>query len=110
MMKPVRFVGDALTAIRAFPQGAKSKAGYQLERVQVGLDPEDWKPMPSVGAGVHEIRVRDESGGFRVIYLATLAEAVNVLHAFQKNTQQTSGRDIELAKRRLRQITRSAGP
>ena len=108
-MKPVRFVGDTLQAIRNFPVAAKNKAGYQLERVQRGLDPQDWKPIRSIGAGVREFRVHDESGAFRVIYLATLPEAIYVLHAFQKKTQQTARGDIELAARRFRQVTRSTG-
>jgi phage-related protein len=106
-MKPIRFVGDALQTIRNFPTSAKNKAGYQLERVQRGLDPQDWKPMRSIGAGVREIRVRDESGAFRVIYLATMREAIYVLHAFQKKTQQTARSDIELAASRFRQVNRS---
>jgi phage-related protein len=108
-MKPVRFVGDALQALRNFPAAAKNKAGYQLERVQRGLDPQDWKPMRSIGPGVREFRVRDESGAFRVIYLATLPEAIYVLHAFQKKTQHTARGDIELAARRFRQVNRSTG-
>jgi len=106
-MKPVRFIGDTLVVIRNFPAGAKNKAGYQLERVQRGLDPQDWKPMRAIGAGVREIRVRDESGAFRVIYLAALRDAIFVLHAFQKKTQQTARGAIELAARRFRQLTRS---
>jgi phage-related protein len=106
-MKPVRFVGDALVVIRSFPAGAKNKAGHQLERVQRGLDPQDWKPIRAVGAGVREIRVRDESGAFRVIYLAALRDAIYVLHAFRKTTQQTARSDIELAASRFRQVTRS---
>ena len=108
-MKPVRFVGDTRQAIRNFPVAAKNKAGYQLERVQRGLDPQDWKPIRSIGAGVREFRVRDESGAFRVIYLATLREAINVLHAFQKKTQHTARGDIELAARRFRPVNRSTG-
>ena len=108
-MKPIRFVGDTLQAIRNFPVAAKNKAGYQLERVQRGLDPQDWKPIRSIGAGVREFRVRDESGAFRVIYLATLREAIYVLHAFQKKTQHTARGDIELAARRFRQVNRSTG-
>ena len=108
-MKPVRFVGDTLQTLRNFPTAAKNKAGYQLERVQRGLDPQDWKPMRSIGAGVREIRVRDESGAFRVIYLATIRESIYVLHAFQKKTQQTARGDIELAARRFRQVNRSTG-
>ena len=71
--------------------------------MQNGLDPDDWKPMKTVGVGVREIRIRDASGAFRIIYLATLADRVLVLHAFQKRTQQTAQRDIELAAKRLRE-------
>lgn len=81
-MKPVTFLGDSLARLRAFPADARSDVGYQLSLVQAGDDPDDWKPMKTVGAGVREIRVREASGAFRVIYLATLAERVLVLHAF----------------------------
>ncbi len=63
--------------------------------------------MPSIGPGVREVRVRDEAGAFRVIYTATRPEAVYVLHAFQKKTQATTKRDIDLAKARLRALIRS---
>src|SRR3954471_20317007 len=109
-MKPIAFVGSALDDLRDFPIGARRKAGHQLDRVQRGLEPDDWKPMPSIGAGVREIRVRDEVGAFRVIYIAAFAEAVYVLHAFQKKTQQTAKRDLDLAAARLGQIGKgSAG-
>ncbi len=74
-----------------------------MERVQRGLDPFDWKPMPAVGAGVREIRVREESGAYRVLYVAKFEETVLVLHCFQKKTQATSRRDIELAAKRYRE-------
>jgi phage-related protein len=72
--------------------------------VQRGLDPDDWKPMTGIGSGVREVRIRGEMGAFRVIYIATLADAVYVLHAFRKTTQRTAKRDLELAAARLRQI------
>jgi phage-related protein len=103
-MKPIAFVGTALDDLRDFPAGPRRESGHQLDRVQRGLEPDDWKPMPSIGRGVQEIRVRDDTGAFRVIYTATLPEAVYVLHAFQKKTQQTPKRDIELAADRLRQV------
>ena len=105
-MKRIAFVGSSLDALRDFPDSARREAGWQLDRVQRGLDPDDWKPMTSVGPGVREIRVRDETGAFRVIYIATLAEVVYVLHVFQKKTQQTTKRDLVLAAARLRQISR----
>jgi len=106
-VKPIAFQGGSLDDLRAFPTEARREAGHQLDRVQRGLEPDDWKPMPAVGPGVREVRVRDDTGAFRVIYTATRPEAVYVLHAFQKKTQQTARRDLDLAKARLRDLTRS---
>ena len=82
--------------------------GHQLFRIQRGLDPDDWKPMPSIGAGVREIRVRDSSGAFRTIYLATRPEAIYVLHCFRKKSQKTAREDIEVARQRLARVPRRA--
>ena len=106
-MKPIAFQGGSLDDLRAFPTEARREAGHQLDRVQRGLEPDDWKPMPSVGPGVREVRVRDDTGAFRVVYTATRPEAVYVLHAFQKKTQQTAKRDLDLARARLKNLTRS---
>ncbi|MGD0831950.1 MAG: type II toxin-antitoxin system RelE/ParE family toxin [Terracidiphilus sp.] len=90
--------------MREFPKDVQQDAGYQLELVQDGEQPEDFKPMPSIGRGVEEIRVRDDSGAYRVIYTARMADAVYVLHVFQKKTQATSKRDLDLAKKRFQQL------
>ena len=74
-LKPLRFVGDSLKRLREFPKDAKQDAGYQLEQVQRGKLPADFKPMPSIGRGVEEIRAWDDSGTYRVIYTARLADA-----------------------------------
>ena len=100
-MKVIRFLGDSLKCLRSFPDDARQDAGYQLDKVQRGEYPDDFKPMPSIGKGVEEIRIWDDSGTFRIIYTARLADAVYVLHAFQKKTQATSKRDLELAKSRF---------
>ncbi len=105
-MKPVRFLGNSLERLREFPEDARNDAGYQLEHVQRGEQPDDFKPMPSIGKGVEEIRVRDDSGIYRVIYTARIADAVYVLHAFQKKTQATSKRDIAIARERFAQLRR----
>ena len=89
----------------AHSQPPLRESGYQLRRVQNGLEPDDWKPMPGIAAGVREIRVRDESGAFRIIYIASIQDAIYVLHAFQKKTRQTMKRDIDLPASRLKQIT-----
>jgi phage-related protein len=103
-MKDVVFRGTALNDLRAFPPAARRAAGHQLDLVQRGLDADDWKPITSVGPGVREIRIRDATGTFRVIYVAKFAEAVFVLHCFQKKTEQTSITDIALATKRYREL------
>ena len=102
-MKPITFLGDSLSRLRDFPQEARSEAGFQLRKVQRGNDPTDWKPLKTVGPGVREIRIRENSGAFRVVYPATVADTVLVLHAFQKRTQQTAQHDIDLATNRLKE-------
>ena len=103
-MKKIQFLGDSLKSLREFPEDAKHDLGYQLDKVQQGEQPDDFKPMPSIGKGVEEIRVRDDSGIHRVIYTARLADAVYVLHAFQKKTQTTAKRDIALASKRYAEL------
>jgi len=88
--KPVEFRGSALADLRKFPDDARREAGFQLDLVQCGRDPLDWKPMTSIGGGVREIRVREATGAFRVIYVAKFEAAIYVLHRFQKKTQATS--------------------
>lgn len=106
-MKAVEFLADSLDRLREFPADARREAGFQLDNLQNGIEPADWKPMKTVGAGVREIRIREASGAFRVIYLAALADAVYVLHCFQKKTQATPKADIDLAAARLRDLLRS---
>jgi phage-related protein len=94
--------------LREFPDDARHDAGYQLDKVQRGEQPDDFKPMPSIGKGVEGIRVRDDTGVYRVVYTARLADAVYVLHAFQKKAQATAKRDIELASKRFTELMRGA--
>jgi phage-related protein len=106
--KPLHFMGSSHSDLKAFPDEARRDAGFNLAFVQRGLEPEDWKPMKTVGSGVNEIRVRDASGAYRVIYLATRPEAVYVLHCFQKKTEKTSQHDIDLAQKRFKAIPKPA--
>ncbi|MES9971538.1 MAG: type II toxin-antitoxin system RelE/ParE family toxin [Candidatus Thiodiazotropha sp.] len=102
-MKGIVFVGKSLEVIRVFPDDVKQEAGYQLDRVQRGFDPTDWKPMTSIGQGVREIRIQVQ-GQWRVIYIAKFDEAIYVLHAFRKKAQKTPRPDIEAAKRALGEV------
>jgi len=103
-VKKVVFLGDSLGQIRAFPLNARQDAGFQIDKVQRGEAPDDWKPMKSVGKGVKEIRIKGVGVNYRVIYLANLVDAVYVIHAFQKKTQKTRNADIDLARKRLKEI------
>ena len=107
--KPVEFRGNALEDLRAFPEKARREAGHQLDQVQHGREPDDWKPMNSVGRGVQEIRIRDAAGAFRVLYVAKFDDAVYVLHCFQKKTQKTSKADLSLAAQRYRDLLKELG-
>lgn len=102
-MKAIKFVGSSLDDLRDFPQEARSQCGFELRRVQDGLMPTDFKPMPSIGKGVYEIRVH-ELGEFRVIYIAKHEDFIYVLHSFQKKTQATRKEDIDLAIKRNKSI------
>jgi phage-related protein len=105
-MNEALFLGDSKAVISAFPRNVRRTVGFQIELVQAGLEPEDWKPMSTVGAGVREIRVQDRAAAFRVIYVATFREAVYILHAFQKKAQTTPKHEIELAAKRFRELAR----
>jgi phage-related protein len=102
-MKPLNFIGSSLDDLRNFPAEARKAAGFELYAVQRELESRDWKPMPSIGRGVKEIRIH-VLGEWRIIYVAKFGDAVHVLHSFQKKTQKTSQHDIEIARKRYKQI------
>ena len=104
-MKIVKFLGSSLHDLCAFHKAARHEMGRQLNRIQRGREPNDWKPMPTVGRGVREIRIRAEGNAYRTLYITHIEDAVYVLHAFVKKTQKTPKHDIELAKSRLKALT-----
>ena len=106
-LKPIEFLGSTRRALAAFPDEARRTAGFQLDRIQRGLEPADTKALPTVGSGVLELRIHDSTGAFRVVYVARFPDAVYVLHAFQKKSRKTSRLDIELARTRYGDLMRS---
>lgn len=102
--RTVVFLGSSKKDLQDFPEAARHDLGHGLWVVQNDREPKDWKPMPSVGPGVRELRTQETSGAFRAIYVVKIADKVLVLHAFQKRTQQTAQKDIDLAKRRYREV------
>ncbi|WP_109480952.1 type II toxin-antitoxin system RelE/ParE family toxin [Paraburkholderia sp. C35] len=102
--KEIRWIGSSYEDLLAFPDAPRRQAGFQLAKVQAGLDPDNWKPFDIVGAGTREIRVNEQEGAFRVMYVAKFVEAVYVLHCFRKKTQTTSRHDREIAEARYRAV------
>lgn len=102
--KPIRWIGSSLQDLIEFPDEARKEAGFQLHLVQHGIDPHDYKPFPQVGAGIREIRIHEGHGIYRVMYVAKFANAIYVLHAFQKKTQKTAKKDIDIATARYKTI------
>lgn len=102
-MKPIEFCGRTLNSIRGFPVQVRHAIGYELDRVQHGLNPSDWKPMSTVGKGAREIRIL-EDGQYRVVYLTKYRSTVFVLHVFRKKTQKTRQQDIKYARAVLREL------
>jgi len=102
-IKPLKFVGSSLDDLRNFPDEARRAAGFELHAIQSGLDPSDWRAMPIIGSGVKEIRIH-MLGEWRVIFVAKLREAVYVLHAFQKKARKSNQQDIDLARKRYKEV------
>jgi len=98
--KVLQWWGSSRIDVQAFPRDTRGLAGVQLRRIQQGLEPVEWKPMAAVGPGVQGIRVHTALE-HRVLYVAKFAEAVYVLHAFEKRARKTAKRDVDLARRRF---------
>ncbi|HEC16170.1 MAG TPA: type II toxin-antitoxin system RelE/ParE family toxin [Sedimenticola sp.] len=102
-MKRLFWIGNSYKALTAFPKAVKQVSGFQLHLIQQGEDPDDWKPMSSIGTSVREVRIHVD-GEYRIIYLAKFEEGVYILHAFHKKTQKTSKKDLDIARARLREV------
>jgi phage-related protein len=102
--KEIRWVGSSFDDLLAFPDEARRQAGFQLSKVQAGLDPDNWKPFSAAGAGTREIRINEDNGIFRVMYVAKFPDAIYVLHCFHKQSQVTSLHDRTIAEARYRAL------
>lgn len=102
--KEILWVGSSYEDILQFPAEPRKEAGFQLGKIQAGLEPDNWKPFDNVGAGTKEIRIRDAAGVYRVMYVAKFEEAIYVLHCFQKKTEATTKQDKTIAEARYRAV------
>lgn len=105
-MKCIEYLGDSKKQLDKFPEKTRAAAALQFKRLQRGKEPNDFKPMSIIGKGVKEIRLKDKDGAFRIIYTANFADKIYILHSFQKKTEQTDKRDIDLARKRFRSISK----
>lgn len=102
----ITFAKACRKEIAALPEEIRGDLADALARLDVGLvlSMPLSRPMPRIGPGVHELRLKDRSGGYRVIYALVERSAVHVLHAFKKTTQETPTRNLELARKRLKEV------
>ena len=103
-MKSLVWHGSSFDDLKAFPASAKQDAGFQLDKVQRGMLPDDWKPMTTIGSGVKEIRIHETAGVFRVIYVTAVEDSIHILHAFHKKDQKTRYADLVLARARFKAL------
>ncbi len=104
--KPIYWIGTSYKDLLEFSSAVKQDAGYQLHRIQNGLDPECWKPFQTIGAGVKEVRISDDGNAFRIMYVAKFRGKIYVLHSFQKKSQKTSAQDISIARNRYNAVVK----
>lgn len=104
--KEIRWVGSSYQDILQFPAEPRKEAGFQLGKVQAGLEPDNWKPFDDVGVGTKETRIRDAAGIYRVMSIAKFEEAIYVLHCFRKKTETTTKQDKTIAEASYRAVVR----
>jgi phage-related protein len=100
----VAWEGDSREVLRAFPEEVRDNLGFQLWQLQQGESPRDYRPLPSIGTGVFELRDQDERAWYRVVYLSRIYDVIHVLHCFEKKSREMPRREFEKAKQRLRAV------
>lgn len=103
-LRPIAWAGSSFDDLLSFPEAVRREAGYQLHRLQAGLEAADWKPMTEIGRGVEEVRLRGSSGAYRILYIARFEQAVYILHCFVKKSRRTSEYDKRIAKARFQSV------
>lgn len=96
--------GDSREVLQSFPEAARQNLGFQLWQLQQGERPGDYRPLPSIGTGVFELRDQDEKAWYRVVYLSRINDVIHVLHCFEKKSREMPGKDFQKAKHRLKAV------
>ncbi|HEV2521004.1 MAG TPA: type II toxin-antitoxin system RelE/ParE family toxin [Candidatus Acidoferrales bacterium] len=100
----IAWEGDSREILQAFPEGVRQNFGFNLWQLQQGQRPSDYRPLPSIGTGVFELRDQDERSWYRIVYLSRINDVIYVLHCFEKKSREMPRRDFEKAKQRLKAV------
>jgi phage-related protein len=106
VVKDLKFRGKLPKGSLRIFQACAARGEIPTRPLANGLEPEDFKSMSDVETGMQEIRIKDEAGIFRVLYVARFEDAVYVLHCFQKKTQRTANSDLDLASKRYAELVK----
>ena len=96
--------GDSKKVLRGFPVTARSNLSYDLFQLEQHRMPQDFRPMPSIGPKVYELKDGDEKTWYRLIYLSEISNVIYVLHCFEKQGARTPRKDLKTAKKRLSDV------
>lgn len=96
--------GDSREVLKAFPDDVKQNFGFELWQLQLGEQPRNYRPLPSIGAGVFELRDQDERSWYRVVYLSRIDDKIHILHSFEKKTRAMPRKDFEKVRQRLKAV------
>jgi len=96
--------GDSREVLQAFPEEVRQNLGFQLWQLQQGERPGDYRPLPSIGTGVFELRDQDERAWYRVVYLSRINDVIYVLHCFEKKSREMTRKEFGKAKQRLKAV------
>jgi phage-related protein len=90
--------------LKTFPAAARSNLSFELWQLEQHLQPQNSKPMPSIGQGVFELKDGDDKTWYRLVYLTEIDNVIYVLHCFEKPGRKTPRNDLKIAKKRLSDV------
>ena len=100
----IAWEGDSREVLKGFPEGVRQNFGFELWQLQLGERPSDYRPLPSIGAEVYELRDQDERAWYRVVYISRINDVIYVLHCFEKKSREMPRKDFGKAKQRLKAV------
>jgi phage-related protein len=100
----IAWESDSREVLQEFPESVRQNLGFQLWQLQQGERPSDYRPLPSIGAGVFELRDQDERAWYRVVCLSRIRGVIYVLNCFEKKSREMPRKEFEKARQRLKAV------